>query len=622
MNAGPSGGNNTYGLFQFTGAASTVIGNVNNTNYQQFRVTGTTLHLNNFSLTNSWATNVPAFFNIGLGGTVDNTVGNSNLTGHMSVLMNGGNLTNTGGGTFIAPGLITGFGLVSGPMTATGGISANGGTLIVDGTAGAGITAASAGWGTGGAGNTLDLKGNINFAPALSFPAAPALYPSGGVVRLDGANINTPGNNGTIQVNHGTFEVHSGTNSVNGALIPSGSDGTVADYQVDTGATLKLNSANTLVPAVQAGALTLQTGATLSATGPNNVITVRTDYTNADWGSGNSFNPDANVTGAVIDAAGTGPFQTITGSAVTGGASTTPTLALGALHVGNSTSQSFAIMNTGVSDPSLRGAVQTTGITDSRLSGVTAGNFGPIASGASTGPYTVAFNATSAGNLSGQSIAVVSNFANVPTQTVDLTGAAYHYADPVWSQTGGAGSFSGSGNSYTLDFGTLHNGVPATADLQILNQLFGDDPTGAFTDLLDGSFTTNVVKGAAFDLTGFGDFSMLAAGGTVDQTVSYDRHGPPYGIYDEIITFAPTSFDTPLGELDACADHVGGESGRGARGGHHHHDAGRLYRHLPHRTEGSPAEDRDRDGPLTSRRRRLRKEPPHSSPILFVLRSP
>ena len=148
LNAGSLGGNNYYGLLSFSGAASTVVGNVNNTNYQQFDINGTTLHLSNFSLTNSWATNVPSFFVINAGGTVDNTVGNSNLTGHMAVVMNGGSLTNSGGGTFTAPGLITGTGLVSGPMTVTGGLTANGGLLTVDGTAGGGITAASAGWGS------------------------------------------------------------------------------------------------------------------------------------------------------------------------------------------------------------------------------------------------------------------------------------------------------------------------------------------------------------------------------------------------------------------------------------------------------------------------------------------
>jgi hypothetical protein len=133
-------------------------------------------------------------------------------------------------------------------------------------------------------------------------------------------------------------------------------------------------------------------------------------------------------------------------------------------------------------------------------------------------------------------------------QSVSLKAEGYNYADPVWSQTGGKGSFSGSGDAYTLDFGTLKNGVTATAELQILNQLYADDPSGAYTDLLDGSFTTHVVSGAAFDLSGFGPFSGVAAGNALDQFVSYDRHGGPFGSYEEIITFDPTSYDAVLGD--------------------------------------------------------------------------
>ncbi|WP_147262651.1 hypothetical protein [Roseiarcus fermentans] len=54
-------------------------------------------------------------------------------------------------------------------------------------------------------------------------------------------------------------------------------------------------------------------------------------------------------------------LQTVTGAKVTNGATAAPTLALGAVHVGGSSTQSFAIANTGVNDPSLRGAIQTTG---------------------------------------------------------------------------------------------------------------------------------------------------------------------------------------------------------------------------------------------------------------------
>lgn len=161
LNAGSVGGNNYYGLYTFTGAASTIVGQVNNTNYQQFDINGTTVHLNNFSLSNSWATNVPPFFVINAGGTLDNTVGNSNLTGHMSVLLNGGAITNSGGGTFTAPGQIAGYGNISGPMTITGGLVASGGTLTVDGRSGTGITANTGGWSVA-SGSTMKLLGKIN----------------------------------------------------------------------------------------------------------------------------------------------------------------------------------------------------------------------------------------------------------------------------------------------------------------------------------------------------------------------------------------------------------------------------------------------------------------------------
>jgi PEP-CTERM motif-containing protein len=253
LNAGSQGGNNYYGLFSFSGAPSTIVGKVTNSNYDQFAVNGTTLQLNNFSMANNWGTSAPASFVVNAGGTLDNTVGNSNLLN--TVILNGGSLSNSGGGTFASPGMITGTGLVSGPLIAAGGIRASGGTLTVDGTAG-GITAASAGWGTaGGANDVLDLKGTINFSPATigisNYPAAPTLNPNGGTIQLDGATINTTGGTGQIWVNHGQVNVASGTNTLNGSFIPSGADGTTASYSVAQGATLSLqNTTGNPYPAI------------------------------------------------------------------------------------------------------------------------------------------------------------------------------------------------------------------------------------------------------------------------------------------------------------------------------------------------------------------------------------
>jgi hypothetical protein len=239
LNAGSAGGNYNYGLFSFTGANSTVVGTVNNTNYQQFNITGTTLNLSNFKLANPFATNVPAFFVVGAGGVLNNT-GGSTLNGFMSNILQGGSITNSAGSsTFSIAGLVTGQGTVSGPAILTGGATASGGTLTMDATTGA-ITAASAGWGTAGVGNTLDLKGGtFNFSPSGSFPAAPALNPNLGTIQLDGATINITSSTG-LQVNHGQVTFASGTNTLNGSLISGG--GTTASYTVNTGATLSLQN--------------------------------------------------------------------------------------------------------------------------------------------------------------------------------------------------------------------------------------------------------------------------------------------------------------------------------------------------------------------------------------------
>jgi fibronectin-binding autotransporter adhesin len=321
LNAGSVGGNNYYGLLSFSGAASTVVGNVNNTNYEQFDINGTTLHLNNFSLSNSWATNVPPFFVINAGGTLDNTVGNSNLTGHMAVVMNGGSLTNSGGGTFTAPGLITGTGLVSGPMTATGGLTASGGLLTVDGTAGGGITAASAGWGTAGSGNVLDLKGTINFSPSGGFPAAPALNPNLGTVQLDGVTINTTGGSGQIQVNNGQVNVASGVNTLNGAFTPGGT-GTTASYSVANGATLSLQNPTSLTNAISGTNFTMAKGSQLVVGGSKDGITLS--------GSFSFQQTDTTSSWTYASTPGLGPDLTMTG-----GTSSVPTiLEVGGINLG------------------------------------------------------------------------------------------------------------------------------------------------------------------------------------------------------------------------------------------------------------------------------------------------
>src|SRR5208282_3291584 len=120
--------------------------------------------------------------------------------------------------------------------------------------------------------------------------------------------------------------------------------------QIDAAGTLSIGAASTVGTLTQNGALAL---------GTNN-ITVSADYSNANFGTGNSFNSHAGVTGTgQILAAAPANMQVITGADITGGSTTTPTLALGNVHVGDSTTYQIANQGSTSLSPSLRGAIQT-----------------------------------------------------------------------------------------------------------------------------------------------------------------------------------------------------------------------------------------------------------------------
>ena len=166
-------------------------------------------------------------------------------------------------------------------------------------------------------------------------------------------------------------------------------------------------------------------------------LTITSDYTNADWGTGNTFDPNKWISKTLgyINALNAG--QQLTGTKVTNGTTANATLALGNIHVGDTATSSYQIYNSGTT--TIRGAIQTNvngaNLTDSRLlgtgtnyTGVTAGNFGPIAGGASSSAYNVTFTGSSAGALDNQKVYIINNFENVTNQTLNITGAAYDYA--------------------------------------------------------------------------------------------------------------------------------------------------------------------------------------------------
>lgn len=177
----------------------------------------------------------------------------------------------------------------------------------------------------------------------------------------------------------------------------------------------------------QIGALDLAAGAGLDLGDAN--LTVTHDFTNANAGSGNAYDPMAGVTftndhhGAPAPAEtgwvfGQGVSLALGGDAQASGAAGHYVLDLGTLHVGDSVTAHYTVRNAGGADAALlRGAIQNAAngaaITDADLSGsgVTAQDFGPLAGGQDSTPYTVTLTATQTASGTLGTLHIAGNFA-------------------------------------------------------------------------------------------------------------------------------------------------------------------------------------------------------------------
>jgi len=261
-------------------------------------------------------------------------------------------------------------------------------------------------------------------------------------------------------------------------------------------------------------------------------ITVGADYNNLAAGNGNAFNHRANVTGAGLILAAGNVTQAITG-AVIGGTTASPVLDFGNVRVGASVTRNYQIANTGTTGPDLRGAIQTSvnggNITDVRLtgSGVTAGNFGPVGIGASSGNQAVNFNASSAGALTGQAVHIANNFDNVQDQTIEIAGAAFNAAVGNATPTPVVLANQRVGGSLSQQL-TVANTADAGAFSEDLNASFGANTGGATNNggsvdgLLAGSSNSAAMN------VGVDTATAGAKSGTV--TLNYQTAGTVNGV--------------------------------------------------------------------------------------------
>ena len=331
--------------------------------------------------------------------------------------------------------------------------------------------------------------------------------------------------------NFGTTEARGGTLTAQNGFFASGTARSL------TGGTLALGADSF------AGVLELDGGAL--ALGAHD-MNVSGDYTNTAFGSGNAFDRRANVTGSgQILSAGSG--LTVEGDVETLGPDAF-TLNFGTLRGGDVATRDFNLRNDGTFG-SVRGALQTgangANVDDTRLSGsgVLAQNFDAIGAFDFDLPeFSVSFEASSGGALAGQSLAVVSNFDNIATQSIALEGFATQRAVGLADPLG------------PVDLGNFRVGVEGPSqsfDVTNLTEGAGAERLGLDSATATGNFVgTNVLGSGLINAgaTGTGAASVAVSGGAV---------GANTGNLELLYTTDGTEFDAAFTAEAANAQVIG-----------------------------------------------------------------
>lgn len=316
--------------------------------------------------------------------------------------------------------------------------------------------------------------------------------------------------------NFGTTEARGGTLTLQNGFFASGTARSL------TGGTLALGADSF------AGVLELDGGAL--ALGDHD-MNVSGDYTNTAFGSGNAFDRRANVTGSgQILSAGSG--LTVEGDVETLGPDAF-TLNFGTLRGGDIATRDFNLRNDGTFG-SVRGALQTdangANVDDTRLSGsgVLAQNFDAIGAFDFDLPeFSVSFEASSGGALAGQSLAVVSNFDNIATQSIALEGFATQRAVGLADPLG------------PVDLGNFRVGLDGPSqsfDVTNLTEGAGAERLGIASATAAGNFVGSNLLGAGLidaGATATGAASVAVSGGVVGENtgnleLSYTTDGTEF----------------------------------------------------------------------------------------------
>jgi len=169
--------------------------------------------------------------------------------------------------------------------------------------------------------------------------------------------------------------------------------------------------------------------------------------------------------------------------------------------------------------------------------GVSASTPAPLAAGQSANAvYTlstaVAGLVSGTGSLNFTSHDSQLSDVTLASQNVSFTGTVTQLAGASLFKNAGFGTFSGSGNVFTLDLGTLaSNSGTFGDDIGVMNTT----AASAFAEALRGSFTQS--GGTGYSFSG-NTFSNLAGGGqNIGNLLSFNTTGLSAGTYAKHITF-------------------------------------------------------------------------------------
>ncbi|MEO8351288.1 MAG: choice-of-anchor D domain-containing protein, partial [Chthoniobacteraceae bacterium] len=212
---------------------------------------------------------------------------------------------------------------------------------------------------------------------------------------------------------------------------------------------------------------------------------------------------------------------------------------LGIIHVGETAQANVIVMNAAAND----GYSEALNASFSAASGAANGSgaFSQLAPGDSSSVLAVSIEGSTAGNKTGSAFFnMVSDgtgtsglgTTNLGSVEFMVSAQVNNFAQPIYLFDSGAATLTGSGNAFTLDFGTVQLGAAMPqAQLSLNNGAAGP------ADSLAGTFLANA---PAFTLAGFVPFSGVAAGQSL-APLSIGLGTGQIGSFDESIALNPRS---------------------------------------------------------------------------------